>query len=174
MSKCTVSSSLTHSILTPWSRVLLEKLTGFQPVKKFPTVHGNRKFIIAFTGARHLPYPQSRPEVSVHNSQQNHFLWRGVVDTSPNPQARGPPLVGCPRLLIQYIRSYPPYWSPFLHPQPEDAPCRGDRDPLITALLVYYRLKVGNTCSSYSVGLVLFSSFKVQSAPHPNLLCMST
>ena len=21
---------------------------------------------------------------------------------------------------------------PFLHPQPEDAPCRGDRDPLIT------------------------------------------
>jgi hypothetical protein len=26
-----------------------------------------------------------------------------------NPQARGPPLVGFPRLLIQYIRSYPPY-----------------------------------------------------------------
>jgi hypothetical protein len=30
------------------------------------------------------------------------------------PQAGGPPLVGCPRLLIQYIRSYPPY--------PEDFP----------------------------------------------------
>ncbi|KAJ4427260.1 hypothetical protein ANN_24878 [Periplaneta americana] len=28
---------------------------------------------------------------------------------SPNPQAGGPPLIGCPRLLIQYIRSYPPY-----------------------------------------------------------------
>jgi hypothetical protein len=27
----------------------------------------------------------------------------------PNPQAEGPLLVGCPRLLIQYIRSYPPY-----------------------------------------------------------------
>jgi hypothetical protein len=27
----------------------------------------------------------------------------------PNPQAGGPPLVGCPRLLIQYIRSYSPY-----------------------------------------------------------------
>jgi hypothetical protein len=25
------------------------------------------------------------------------------------PQAGGPPLVGCPQLLIQYIRSYPPY-----------------------------------------------------------------
>jgi hypothetical protein len=23
-------------------------------------------------------------------------------------------------------------WRPFLHPQPEDAPCRGDRDPLNT------------------------------------------
>ena len=34
--------------------------------------------------------------------------------------------------FIQYIRSYTPYWRPFLHPQPEAAPCRGDRDPLIT------------------------------------------
>ena len=35
-----------------------------------------------------------------------------------------------PRLLIQYIRSYRPYWRPFLLPQSEDAPCPGDRDPL--------------------------------------------
>ena len=48
------------------------------------------------------------------------------------PQAGGPPLFGCLRLLIQFIRSYPPYRRPFLDPQPEDAPCRGDRDPLIT------------------------------------------
>ena len=47
----------------------------------------------------------------------------------PNPQAGGPHLVGCPRVLIQFIRSYPPYQRPFLHPQPEDASCRGDRDP---------------------------------------------
>ena len=57
-------------------------------------------------------------------------LQGGVVGTSPNPQAGGPPLVGCPRFLIQFIRSYPPYRRPFLYPQPEDAPCRGDRDPL--------------------------------------------
>jgi hypothetical protein len=35
-------------------------------------------------------------------------------------QSGRPPLVGCPRLLILYIRSYPPYWRPFLHPQPEE------------------------------------------------------
>jgi hypothetical protein len=36
----------------------------------------------------------------------------------------------CRRLLISYIRSYPLYWRPFLYPQ--DAPCRGDWDPLTT------------------------------------------
>jgi hypothetical protein len=41
------------------------------------------------------------------------FLWWGVVGPMPNHQARGPPLVGCPRLLIQYIRSYPPYLEDF-------------------------------------------------------------
>jgi len=57
--------------------------------------------------------------------------------TSPNPQAGGPPLVGCPQLLIQYIRSYFPNWRQFLHPEPEDAPCCGARDPLITDYPVY-------------------------------------
>jgi hypothetical protein len=38
-------------VLTPWSRVLLEKLTGFQPEKKFPAFHGTRRFITAFTSA---------------------------------------------------------------------------------------------------------------------------
>jgi len=34
-------------LLTPWSRVLLEKLTGFQPDKEFPLFHGTRRFITA-------------------------------------------------------------------------------------------------------------------------------
>jgi hypothetical protein len=45
---------LTEYLLTPWSRVLLEKLTGLQLVKKFPAFYGIRRFITAFTGARHL------------------------------------------------------------------------------------------------------------------------
>jgi len=43
----------TH-LLTPCSTVLLEKLTAFQLVKKFPTFYGTRKFITAFTSARQL------------------------------------------------------------------------------------------------------------------------
>jgi len=41
-------------LFTPWSRVLLEKLIGFQLVKKLSTFYGNRKFITAVTSARHL------------------------------------------------------------------------------------------------------------------------
>jgi hypothetical protein len=32
-----------------------------------------------------------------------------VATLTLNPQFGRPPLVGCPRLLIQYIRSNPPY-----------------------------------------------------------------
>ena len=61
---------LTYS-LTQYSTVLLEMLTGLQPVKKFPTFYGTRRFITAVTSIRHLslfwassiqsipPYPTS-------------------------------------------------------------------------------------------------------------------
>jgi hypothetical protein len=38
-------------LLTPYSKVLLEKLTGFQPVKKFPAFYGAQRFITC-------PYPE--------------------------------------------------------------------------------------------------------------------
>jgi len=55
---------------------------------------------------------------------------------SPNPQAGGPPLFFCQRLLIQYIRNHSSYWRSFLQPQHEDAPCRGDRVLFIVALCI--------------------------------------
>jgi hypothetical protein len=41
-------------LLTPYSTVLLEKLTGVQLVKKLPTFYGTRRFFTAFTSARNL------------------------------------------------------------------------------------------------------------------------
>ena len=41
-------------LLTAWCRVLLEKLTGLQLFKKFPSFHGTRRLIIALTSVRHL------------------------------------------------------------------------------------------------------------------------
>jgi len=42
------------NILTPQSRVLLEKLTGSQLVMKFPGFYGTRRFITAYTSVHHL------------------------------------------------------------------------------------------------------------------------
>ena len=47
--------------LTPWSRVLLEKLTVSQPAEKFPTFYGTRRFITAFTSTRHLSLSWAPP-----------------------------------------------------------------------------------------------------------------
>ena len=40
-------------LLTPWCRVLLEKLADLQLVKKFPAFYGTRRFFTAFTSFRH-------------------------------------------------------------------------------------------------------------------------
>jgi hypothetical protein len=49
-SGCTVTLSVITK-LTPWSRVLLEKLTGSQILKKYPAFYGTRRFITTFTTA---------------------------------------------------------------------------------------------------------------------------
>ena len=53
-------------LLTPWCRVLLEKLTGLQLVKKFPALHGTRRFINALTSVRHLSLSWASPIQSIY------------------------------------------------------------------------------------------------------------
>ena len=63
-------------LLTQWSRILLEKLTGSQPVKKFPTFYGTRRFIIAFTCARHLSLPCAS---SIQSMPPHPTSWRYIL-----------------------------------------------------------------------------------------------
>ena len=88
------------------------------------------------------------------------FSRGGVVSAPPNPQAGGPPLVGCPRLLIQFICSYPPYRRSFLHPQLENAPCYGDRGPQTwqeqVIGILYFHKKGVCVCVSTCAFLVVF------------------
>jgi hypothetical protein len=49
------------------SRVLLEKLAGRQLVKKYPSFYGTRRFITAFTRARH-------PSLSTIGLFEEHFM----------------------------------------------------------------------------------------------------
>jgi hypothetical protein len=95
---------------TPWSSVPLEKLTGFQLVKKFPAFYGTRRFITAFTTARQLsiswassiqsipPHPTSWSSILILSSHLRldlpcDFFPSGFPDqnpiyASPIPHAR--------------------------------------------------------------------------------------
>ena len=50
----TADTILLTYLLTPGSRVLLEKLTGFAANQEIPCILGTRKFITIHTSARHL------------------------------------------------------------------------------------------------------------------------
>ena len=68
----------THKIylLTPWCRVLLEKLTGLQLVKKFPAFHGTRRLITTLTSVRQLSLSWASPIQSVY---PHPISWRSVL-----------------------------------------------------------------------------------------------
>ena len=84
------TNSLTY-LLTPWCRVLLEKLTCLQLVKKFPAFHGTRRF---FTHKR-------PPPVSIL-SQPNpvHIPTYHLLEIHPN--------------IIHPSTPRSPQWSPSL------------------------------------------------------------
>ena len=63
-------------LLTPCSTVLLEKLTGFQLVKKFPAFYGTRRFIIEFTSARQLSLSWAR---SIQSIPPYPISWRSIL-----------------------------------------------------------------------------------------------
>jgi len=66
---------LTYS-LTPCSTVLLEKLTGFQLVKKLPAFHGTRMFITTFTSAQHLSQTWAN---SIQSIPPHPTSWRSIL-----------------------------------------------------------------------------------------------
>ena len=94
-------------ILTPYSTVLLEKLTDSQVVKKFPAFYGTRRFITPFTSSRNLFLSWSRsiqsipPTTHVPKIQINNIL----PPTPGSPKWFFPP--GFPTKTLH--TSLPPY-----------------------------------------------------------------
>jgi len=72
-------------VLTSWCRFLLEKLTGLQLVKKFPTFHGTRRFITALTSVRHPSLSWASPIQSIY---PHPTYWRSSLILSTH-QRRG-------------------------------------------------------------------------------------
>jgi hypothetical protein len=68
------------NLFTPWSRVLLEKLTSLQLVKKFPAFYGTRRFITTFTNACHLSlsWASSIQSIPPHRTSWTSILFHRV------------------------------------------------------------------------------------------------
>jgi hypothetical protein len=63
-------------LLTPWSRVLLEKLTGFAASQEIPRFYGTPKFITVLTSTRHLSLSWAR---SIQSPQPPPTSWRSIL-----------------------------------------------------------------------------------------------
>ena len=92
-------------LLTPWSRVLLGNLTGFQLVKKFPSFYWTRRFITAFTSARHLSLSRAS---SIHSIPPHPTSWKSILILSSHLR------LGLPSglLSLRFPHQYPAYTSP--------------------------------------------------------------
>ena len=66
-------------LLTPWCRVLLEKLTGLQLVEKFPAFHGTRRFITTLTSVHHLSLSWASPIQSIYPHPTS---WKSILIVS--------------------------------------------------------------------------------------------
>ena len=97
---------LTHS-LTPWCRVLLEKLTGLQPVKKFPAFYGTRRFITALTSFCHLSLSWASPIQSTYPPPTS---WRSILILSTHLR------LGLPSGLFPSSFSTKTLYAPSPHP----------------------------------------------------------
>jgi hypothetical protein len=59
------------------------------------------------------------------------FYGEELLAPRPTPKLEDHPLSAVCDCLFNVFAATLHIRRPFLHPQPEDAPCRGDRDPII-------------------------------------------
>jgi hypothetical protein len=62
------------------------------------------------------------------------FYGEDLLTPRPSPKLEDYPLSAVRDCLFNVFAGTLHNWRPFLHPQPEDAPSRGDRDPLNTVI----------------------------------------
>ena len=92
-------------LLSPWCKVLLEKRTGLQLVKKFPAFHGTRRFITALTSVRQLSLFWTSPIQSIYPHPTS---WRSVLILYTHLR------LGLPSGLFPPVSPPRPYTTPLL------------------------------------------------------------
>jgi hypothetical protein len=124
------------SYATAWNRVVIEKLTVTQFIKKFYTFYTRKKCIAVFT--------------------------------SPH-EAGGPPLVGCPRLIIQATLSI----SERSLLNPEDAPCHVTSDKADIFFPHWLNTLEGNCLTDIVIPLQFLNYFHLWTDTVDTFLCNS-
>jgi len=141
-------------LLTTWSRVLHEKLYGFQLIKKFPKFYGTRRFIPAFASARHLSLSWA---CSIQSITPHPTSWRSILIFSP--------INAWVFQVVSFPQVSPP--KPCIHLSPTRATC-----PAHLIILDFItRTKLGEEYRSWSSSLCSFHHSPVTSSLlDPNIL----
>jgi hypothetical protein len=132
--------------LTPWSRVLLKKLRVSQLVKKSPAFYATQRSLlhsqachVSLSAAQRIS-PSPRHCYILRNSVR--FYGEELVAPHPTPKLEDHPMSAVRDFLFNIFAATHHIWKPFLHPQPQEAPCCGDTDPFITVWISHW----GNKC----------------------------
>ena len=143
-------------LLTPWCRVLLEKLTGLQLVKKFPAFHGTRRFITALTSVRHLFLSRASPIQSIYPHPTS---WRSILILSTHLR------LGLPSHLFPSVFPSNTLYTPLSSPTRATCPAH------LILLDFITRTILGEEYKSFSSSLcILLHSPVTSSLLGPNIL----
>jgi len=103
-------------ILTPWSRVLLEKLTGSTASQEIPRIFGTRRFLTVLTNARHLSLSWAN---FIQSPQTPPTSWRSILILSSHLR------LGLPNGLFPHQN--PVHTSPLPHTRHMPRPSHSSR-----------------------------------------------
>ena len=150
-------------LLTSWSRVLLEKLTGFQLNKKFPTFYGTQRFITAFTSACHLSLSWAS---SIQSLPLHPTSWRSTLILSSHL------LLGLPSGLFPSGFPTKTLYTPLLSPIRATCPAHLILLDFITRTLLgeEYRSWTSSLCSFSPLPCYLVPLRPKYSPQHPILI----
>jgi hypothetical protein len=91
--------------------------------------------------------PKNGPGLKLYRLFRNITIFYGeeLLAPRPTPKLEDHPLSAVRDCLFSVFAATLHTWRPFLHPQPEDAPCHGDRDPLNMENAVIHSSKIVRT-----------------------------